>query len=221
MPQKPTMPSNRPMLVQCDFDGTVTIGDVSFQILDEFTGTAWRREFDDYMAGKITVNRFNANAFARVKADRVTLDKFVREKVVVRPGLQDLLAVCRERGFRFVIVSNGMDFYIETILKMLGLTNIEFVAGQARFTPQGIKAWYPGPDGHPVEDGFKESWTRKYLADGYQVAYIGNGASDFAPARLCLRIFGVDNLLEKCRQEGVACTPFNDLGEVARALKQV
>jgi len=31
-----------PTLVQCDFDGTITDGDVSFQILDEFTGTGWR-----------------------------------------------------------------------------------------------------------------------------------------------------------------------------------
>jgi 2-hydroxy-3-keto-5-methylthiopentenyl-1-phosphate phosphatase len=210
----------KPVLVQCDFDGTVTIGDVSFLILDEFTGSAWRKEFDAYMASMITVNQFNTGAFARVKASREELDRFVRKNTVVRPGLEDLLSTCRELGFRFVIVSNGMKFYIETILKMLAL-DVEFVAGEALFTPDGVRAWYPGPDGRPVEDGFKEAWTRYFLQQGYSIVYVGNGSSDFPPASLCQHILGVDNLLAKCRQENVACQEFTDLHRVAGYLRSL
>ncbi len=211
----------KPALVQCDFDGTITIGDVSFIILDEFTGPVWRKEFDDYMRGKITVNHFNSRAFARVRASREELDNFVRRKAVIRPGLSELLQVCRDRGFRFVIVSNGMAFYIEVVLKMLGLESVEFVAGQAEFTPGGIRAWYPGPDGKPMADGFKEAWTAHFLAQGYRVIYIGNGTSDMAPARRCSHIFAVDNLRAECQSAGVGHTPFDDLHDIARALKEV
>jgi 2-hydroxy-3-keto-5-methylthiopentenyl-1-phosphate phosphatase len=211
----------QPTLVQCDFDGTVTVGDVSFQILDEFTGTGWRQLFDDYMAGKMSVNRFNATVFSRVKADKKTLDEFVRRKAVIRPGFRELLEASKERGFRFVIVSNGMMFYIEDILGMLGVSDVEFVAARANFKPGTIEAWYEGPDGKVVEDGFKEAYTRHFLKQGYRIVYLGNGASDFAPARMCSRIFSIENLTKACEANGVNCTPFIDLHEVARALKKL
>jgi 2-hydroxy-3-keto-5-methylthiopentenyl-1-phosphate phosphatase len=210
-----------PILVQCDFDGTITIGDVSFQILDEFTGTGWRKEFDDYMQGKITVNRFNTRAFSRVKTSRAELDIFVRKNAVVRPGLDEMLRVCREKGFRFIIVSNGMAFYIETILQAQSVKDIHFIAGQAEFSRHGMKTWYPGPDGKSVEEGFKESWTAHFLSQGYRVVYIGNGTSDFAPARRCSHIFAIDNLTVECEKAGVGYTAFNDLYDIARALTKI
>ncbi len=213
--------SREPILVQCDFDGTITVGDISFLVLDEFTGHAWRKEFDDYMQGKITVNYFNARAFGRVKAEPAELDRFVREKAVVRPGFHELLQVCRDKGFRFVIVSNGMAFYIRTILQMHGLADLEFIAGQAEFSPNGVKAWYPGPNGEPIEDGFKLAWTNHFQQQGYRVIYAGNGISDFAPASRCIRIFAIDNLVTECRKAGVGYTAFHDLHDIALSLREI
>lgn len=210
-----------PILVQCDFDGTLTVGDISFLVLDEFTGLAWRKEFDDYMQGKVTINHFNTRAFARLKAGRAELTRFVREKAEVRPGLTELIQVCRERGFRFVIVSNGMTFYIETVLQMQGLGELEFIAGRGEFSPQGMKAWYPGPDGRPIEEGFKMAWTEYFLQQGYRMIYIGNGISDFAPACRCRHIFAIENLVTECRKAGVEHTPFGDLHDIARSLREI
>ena len=216
------MPHNdQRTLVQCDFDGTITDGDVSFQILDEFTGPGWRDKLTEYMQGKISVNRFNASVFSKVKADKPTLDRFVREKAVIRPGLNDLLEACRERDFRFVIVSNGMMFYIDAILKMLGLNSVEFTAARANFNPGGVEAWYEGPDGKPVEDGFKEAYTKDFLGQGYRIAYVGNGTSDFPAASLCSHIFSIDNLAVSCKKAGVAHTPFTDLHDVAEGLRKL
>jgi 2-hydroxy-3-keto-5-methylthiopentenyl-1-phosphate phosphatase len=211
----------QPTLVQCDFDGTVTVGDVSFLILDEFIGNGWRALFEEYMQGKMSVNRFNAGVFAKVKADKETLERFVREKTVMRAGLPELMEACRERGFRFVIVSNGMMFYIDAILKMLQMNNVEFKAARSIFKPEGIEAWYEAPDGKPLEDGFKEAYTRDYLKQGYRIIYIGNGTSDFPPASLCSHIFSIDNLSVACNKAGVAHTPFKDLHEVAEGIRKL
>ncbi|MCL1885739.1 MAG: HAD-IB family phosphatase [Dehalococcoidia bacterium] len=207
------------IMIQSDFDGTLTVGDVSFQILDEFTGTSWRTLLDDYMQGKMSVNRFNSAVFSRVKTDREILDRFVRENAVIRPGFIELLDVCRERNFRFFIVSNGMTFYIDNILKMMGVQNIEFAAAHAIFRPEGVESWYEGPDGQKVEEGFKESYTGRFIQEGYRVVYLGNGESDFAPASMCSHIFSIDNLTKCCQRAGVAHTPFIDLHDIARGLK--
>ena len=103
-------------LFQCDFDGTITSEDVSFLILDAFGSQGWKQLLEQYREGKITVAHFNTQAFTTVKADEQTLVGFVRDRARIRPGFHDLLACCHRKGFEFVIVSNGLDFYIRTIL---------------------------------------------------------------------------------------------------------
>ena len=81
-------------LVQCDFDGTVTEGDVSFQILDAFAVSDWRHLLAEYTAGKLTVGTFNARAFDLVKTDEKTIIEFVRTNARVRPGFKELVRDC-------------------------------------------------------------------------------------------------------------------------------
>ena len=126
-------------LVQCDFDGTVTEEDTSFFLLDAFAQGDWRRLLREYKEHKISVGEFNTKAFAMVKADKPTLLEALKGEVKVRAGFHELVNYCRRRGFRLVIVSNGLDFYIEAILKDLGLKNIEVHAAQASSTLKGWK----------------------------------------------------------------------------------
>jgi len=39
--------------VQIDFDETVTIGDVSYLLLDAFADKEWRKSLEEYSSGKI------------------------------------------------------------------------------------------------------------------------------------------------------------------------
>jgi len=206
-------------LVQCDFDGTITEEDMGFLLLDSFGSEDWRRLLTEYREGRMSVGRFNTRAFAMIKADRQTLLKFVRSRVKIRVGFQELLACCRRKGFRFVIVSNGLVFYIEAILRDIGIDNIDIMAAQTHFTPEGIEAKYIGPEGKEIQDGFKEAYTRLFLSRGYRVVYIGNGISDTSPARQAYHIFATGELLTYCKKTKLNCTPFTDLNDVVRGLE--
>jgi len=206
-------------LVQCDFDGTLTEEDVSFLILDEFANGDWRQLLQDYKDKKIPVGVFGIKAFAMVTADRPTIDKFVRAKARVRPGLQELIAYCQQMDYTLVIVSNGVDFYIETILGDLGINHIEVHASQAQFNPDGMIIKYIGPDGKELTDCFKDAYIKQFLSQGYRVVYVGNGVSDMSAARYAHHIFATEGLLNCCRQENTDCTPFSDLNDVVKGLK--
>ncbi|MFC1929041.1 MtnX-like HAD-IB family phosphatase [Chloroflexota bacterium] len=206
-------------LVQCDFDGTITEEDVSFMMLDAFANGDWRQLFREYEEGQISVGHFNAEAFAMVKADRQSLLEAVKSKVKIRPGFHELAACCRRKGFRFVIVSNGLDFYIEEILRDIGLAGIEVYAAQTRFHTDGLKVQYVGPDGRHLDDDFKMAYVDLFLGEGYRIIYAGNGISDVSPARKCHYIFATGNLLTRCKQENIGCTPFTDFSEVVSALE--
>ncbi len=213
------MPQAKKTLVQCDFDGTITTEDIGFQMLDAFAGGDWRRLLTQYQAGRISVGRFNTRAFAMVRETNKTLDRFALETAKARAGFKELLNCCQQKGFRFVIVSNGMTFYIRTILKTLDVDNIEVFAAQARFNRGGIKARYIGPDGTELVDGFKEAYIRRFLKGGYRIIYIGNGASDVAPARLADYIFATGQLLAHCQETNLKCTPFADLNDVVKGME--
>ena len=207
-------------LVQCDFDGTITEKDVSFLLLDAFAQGDWRRLLREYKEHKISVGEFNTRAFAMVKADKATLLEALKGKVKVRVGFHELANYCLRQGFRLVIVSNGLDFYINTILEDLGLENIEFNAAKTAFYPEGMKVQYIGPDGKRLEDGFKQAYIELFLKLGYRVIYAGNGDSDITPARYAHHVFATGDLLTYCRANNLDCKPFENFIDVVRYLKQ-
>jgi len=209
------------MIIQCDFDGTITEEDVSFMLLDAFAQGDWRKWFQEYRDNKISVGEFNTKAFATVKATRRELLEVARGKAKLRDGLQELINYCRSRGFRFVIVSNGLDFYIKSILKDAGLGDIEVYAARTRFYRRGLKVQYIGPDGTPIMSDFKAAYIRVFLKQGYRVAYVGNGPSDISPAVLAHHIFAREGLLDGCREMNLKCTPFNNLNDITRGLKSL
>jgi 2-hydroxy-3-keto-5-methylthiopentenyl-1-phosphate phosphatase len=207
-------------VVQCDFDGTVTEEDTSFFLLDAFAQGDWRRLLREYKEHRISVGEFNTKAFAMVKADKPTLLKELAGKIKVRAGFHELVNYCRRKGCRLVIVSNGLDFYIEATLKNLGLNNLEVHAAQASFHPEGMEVQYIGPDGKRLEDGFKEAYIQSFLKVGYRVIYVGNGDSDFAPAKYAHHVFATGELLAYCRENNLNYKSFENFIDIVRDLEQ-
>ena len=211
-------------VLQCDFDGTITIGEVSRFLLEEFAEGDWLEYGRQYKAGQISVQDCNIIQFAMVKIDKKTMSEFLLNggKVKIRPGFRELLDYCYGQGIDFIITSNGLRFYIETILKNLGIENIEAFAAQAEFSPDGMKLTYPGPGGSHVGSGFKESWAIELQNRGYDaIYYVGNGVSDIFPAKHATHVFAIDGLLEQCRKNNISHTPFNDFSDVVEGLKEI
>ena len=207
--------------VQFDFDGTITEEDVSFLLLDTYVGSQWREALVEYMEGRIAVGAFNRKVFGMMKADKPAMLDLVLNsgKVKIRPGFRELIDYCSRQDYKIVIVSNGLTFYIEAILESLGIDGIEVHAAENEFSPDGMKVRYVGPDGSELEVGYKEAYTELLEKKGYRVVYIGNGISDIFPSRRAIKVFAMEDLLDKCREEKLECTPFNDFYDVLNGLK--
>jgi 2-hydroxy-3-keto-5-methylthiopentenyl-1-phosphate phosphatase len=209
--------------VQLDFDGTVTVEDVSFLLLDTYVGSRWREYLEEYTSGRIPVGTFNKKVFGMMKADRQTMTDLIlhSDRVKIRPGLHELIEYCKRKDFKVVIVSNGLIFYIEAILESLGINGLEIHAAENEFHPGGMKVRYIGPDGKELEVGFKEAYTELLRKKGYNVIYIGNGTSDIYPSRRAQHVFATAELLERCREEKLGCFPFTDFHDVIRGLEEL
>ena len=209
-----SLEQSRKIIIQCDFDGTVTEDDISFILLDAFAKGDWRTINKQHSEGKITVGQFNERAFGLVRASKKAMLDYIKDKVKVRPGFQKLVELCQQKGIRLVIVSNGLEFYIKRILEDMGLYNLEYHAAETRFHANKLKVRYIGPDGSVVDSGYKEKYVNKYLNEGYNVVYIGNGSSDLSPARGAHQIFATESLLEHCQRTGLTCIPFTSFLEI-------
>lgn len=212
---------DKKIAVQIDFDGTITIEDVSFLLLDTFAGAAWRKHLEEYSSGDITVGAFNKKVFGMIKASRKTMLDFVLNSphVKIRPGFKELIEYCKKQGFKIIIVSNGLMFYIEALLKTLGIKGIEIHAAENNFFKGGMDVKYIEPDGKEVDAGFKEVYTKEFVKHGYHIIYIGNGTSDIYPARLARQVFACEDLLEACKKENLKHYPFHDFFDVIKILE--
>ena len=207
-------------VIQCDFDGTITDEDVSYKMLEAYAKDGWHKIRDDYHEGKISVGVFNTSAFAMVKAGKEKLLEVSRNTMQLRPGLPELVDCCRKKGFRFTIISNGLDFYIEDMMKNIGLDNLEIHAAATTFFPGGLEAQYIGPGGEVLDNGLKEAYADLFLAEGYRVIYMGNGVSDIPSAVKCHHIFAASELLEYCEKHPeLSYTPLTDFHEAAEILE--
>jgi len=218
------MPSKKgKILVQCDFDNTIAADDVSFALLDAFAEGDWRQYLQLYHERKIPVGVFSSKTFGLVKADKQTMLDFILKKnrAKLREGFRELLDYCARKGYRFVVVSNGLSFYIEAILEDMGIKNIEVFAAETEFHPEGLVVRYFGPDGRQLQDNFKKSYVELHLSQGYRVIYIGDGYSDIIPASFAHHVFARDDLLTDCRKKDCKYTPFDDLNDVVRGLEEL
>ncbi len=210
----------RKTVVQCDFDNTIAEYDVSFLLLDTFAEEDWRQYLEEYRERRILVGEFSTKSFGMIKTDeRTMLDFLFQYGVKIRAGFKELLDYCQRRGFEFVIVSNGLNFYIEAILSDIGINNIEVFAGETELRRQGLEVRYRGPDGSHLQDNFKKAYVESFLSQGYRLVYIGDGTSDCSPASHAHHIFARDDLLAYCQEKKLNCTPFDDLNDVIKGLE--
>ena len=209
-------------LLILDFDGTVTTEDIAVQVLNAYAAPGWESHDDDYEAGRITLAECIHRQFGMIRASRETIRRFARERAVLRPGLRELLAWCRERGVGLQILSAGLDVYIEAILEREGLAEAFDAVHciQTEFIGDGLTCRLPelGADSSANVD-YKPSHVARLRAAGCKVAYAGDGSTDRGAAAVADRVFARASLLRYCREVGIPGIPFETFAEVSRDLQ--
>ena len=211
------------LIVQCDFDDTITVGIVSTVILEAFAAGDWATMLEEFHAGKYSVEESNIRLFALVEAEKADIEEFILGQVVVRYAFDEFVEYCQGEGIRLVIVSSGLDLYIQPTIRQLGLDHLEIYSGHALVTPSGIEVQYTNPSGAPITRGFKESYVRHFKAEGNTVIYVGDGDSDIVPAGESDFVIARSTLEEHRKTNGLpyfSFDTFNDVGKHVEEIRQ-
>ena len=170
-----------PWAIVCDFDGTALTEDLGDHVALRFAGAEnYRRAEDAYRAGAYPFKDLLARIFAPITASREEIAAFARGRAVLRPGFERFLSACHAERRPFLIVSAGLDAYIEPVLDRLPpplRAHVELRANGARIGPAGLEVAFHGSD-----CGFcgfcKGNVVRELQAAGHKVAVCGDGTGD-------------------------------------------
>jgi len=194
-----------------DWDGTVTVVDTLWLVLEEFGDyDVFRRAGEQLMRGEIDYRELMELEFSTVKDAR--LDDVVAwlvENARIRPGFHELV----ER-FEPLVLSSGFEELIRPLLARESV-EVELIANRIDPRPDGWRVlWSRDAPCETCGDWCKRSG----LPDGPFV-YVGDGYSDRCPSLAAERVLARAGLADYLAAEGRPFEPFEDLFDVLKALK--
>ena len=203
--------------VLCDFDGTVAQDDVGDLLFATFATEGARDAVDEWMRGQISSRQCLEREAAAAKVCPTTLKNFLSERRL-DPYFKDFHDFAQQRGIEVVVLSDGLDFYIEQMLIRNGLGGIEFFANRLRIDGDTLHVEFPWYDMlECTECGCcKTHHLMRYKMDGYFIVYVGNGLSDRCPCESADLVLAKGELLEHCRAKKIGAVEFKNFRDVER-----
>ncbi len=209
------------LILQCDFDDTITVGNVSTIVRLAFARSDWSQMERDYHAGLYSVEQSNIRQFAQIHVETGQIEELVARNVVVRDGFREVVEFCEGVGIRLAVVSSGLDIYIHPTLRKLGLDHLEMHSATAEVTPSGIDVRYTDPSGAPIDRGFKDSYVRHFKSEAHTVIYVGDGLSDVSAAAAADFVIARSTLESRRRSERLPYLPFSDFRDVLSHVQRI
>jgi len=208
------------ILIVCDFDGTACSVDLGSSILDRFAGEGWRDIDRAYCADEIGSRIAYTKVAPLFRGSRGQMVEYVRSNAILDPYFADFYRFCLKRGYDLKIASDGLDFYIEAVLKKHDLTDIEFYSNTAIFGQgDGMSIAFPYQNNLCGKCGAcKTNIVRGFYSRYDRIIYIGDSYSDVCPSQRADLVFAKYILYEKCRQNGTACIYYNNFHDIMDCL---
>ena len=208
------------MKIFCDFDGTITLEDTTDAVLEAFARPEYRDWEQKWEDGIITARECMRQQAALIEGSPEKIRSFLAH-IWIDPGIHVLEEECTKNGASLVIVSDGIDFLMETILRAHGLDHLPHYSNRLRWGEDGRPA-LTFPHGDAVCQGGCGVCKCRLLEQDdpsrVQTVYIGDGLSDRCVVHWADRVFAKKRLHAYCLAKGVIHDSFETLTDVARSL---
>jgi 2-hydroxy-3-keto-5-methylthiopentenyl-1-phosphate phosphatase len=209
-------------LVLCDFDGTISLRDMGYVLLNRFSSGDWEAIDRDFCEGKIGSKEAYSRIAKIMKGDEASVFHFVRTHSDIDPHFVSFYRYCREQGIDVKIVSDGLDFYIKTLLEIHHLSEIPFYANCTRFhSGDGMELSFPFASEECGLCGTcKKKLVQIHRNEYDSILFIGNGLSDRCGAREADFVFAKSSLYRYCIQQDITCHFFENFHDILSDLKK-
>jgi len=203
-----------------DFDGTVTNKDVGNSIIDKFLPPdlikqGWHEKIlEEWKTGKISSEECLTLEF---KNCIVTEEEFNTEldTFTLTPGFIETVQYCRNHDIPIMILSDGLDYYIEYILAKYDISAVDYRSNHMYFYNGCLEIEFPYIDKGCGRCGNCKRWhIEKLRRDGDLVIYAGDGYSDRFAIRSADVVFARRDLADFCEKEDLKYIHYNNFNDL-------
>ena len=209
------------LAVLCDFDGTITLTDTFAYILKKYAHGDWQQYDRQYERGELTLQDVVRKQGMMIRTPEMVLVAEMERVTAFRPNFDKLIAYCRTNKTPIAVVSAGLEFVINHLLRMKGWNHLaKLYAAKAETTPDGIRLTFPRLRDKTSLD-LKDDLLRFHQSKGRRVAYVGDGRWDLPALKLANYRFAVkgSTLASLCRQQNIPAREISDFRKVIVTLQ--
>lgn len=204
------------LIVVSDFDGTITERDGLYAFIKEYAKEGWEKIEEDWTKGKISSKECLIEEFKLVPDLSEELISGFVKKLNIDEHVKDFCEHLSKKGIDFCIVSDGIDYFINKILKQHGLENVKVISNHGEFRGEFFEITFPNDfEGCKNNAGTCKCKILSDLKQEYKkVVYIGDGVSDFCAADKADVLYAKSKLLKFCTEKGIECIPYNTFEDI-------
>jgi 2-hydroxy-3-keto-5-methylthiopentenyl-1-phosphate phosphatase len=211
-------------IVFCDFDGTITLADVTDEILKRLARPEWRKIERMWAEGRIGSRECLERQLALVETTPSALDALIRS-IPLDPDFAAFCRYAQAERVPLVVVSDGLDYVLRRILKSIGLgkgprNGTQFFSSSACLRKGKIRVRFPHASSgcsHGCAT-CKAQIIRRLGSPHWPVLYVGDGLSDRYAVEEADFVYARRPLLEYCRKHGIPSRFFRTFGDIESAL---
>ena len=208
--------------ILCDFDGTISLTDVTDALLISFAKDGWQELEALWLAGQIGSQQCMAAQVGLIDASKAQLDARIAE-IEIDPAFDEFVSAARGLGIPLSVVSDGLDYVIESILLRHGIVELPIMAN--KLSQVDDRRWrldFPNARG----DCRKVSGTCKcallqQAQDNGRVLFIGDGASDFCVSHRADFVLAKGQLIDYAIAECIPHAAISGFGDASSWLEAI
>ena len=210
-------------MVQSDFDGTISLLDVTDTLLNRFGKPGWQDLEDAWERGEIGSRECMKGQVALLDMSEAELQQHL-DTIEIDAHFAGFVAEAKAHGVKVQVVSDGIDYAIRHVLARHGMADLEVIANHLVQT--GERSWRldsPWASNHCTRASGNckcERLAEQQAVHG-RVLYIGDSTSDFCVSGKADFVLAKYKLIVYCESRGIAHARFEHFGQATQLLEQV
>ena len=206
------------LVIVSDFDGTITQKDSLYHFFSEFASEKWLEVEQDWVDGKIGSTDCLEREFELVPYLNEELIDAYTDTIKIDPYFREFNELRKTKGLDFIVVSDGVDYFINRILQKNGIKDIKIISNHGEFIGDKFRLTFP----HAASNCARKAGTCKCsvindLKKLYKkIAYIGDGFSDLCCANKVNILFAKSHLLAYCKENNISYIEYENFKGVIK-----
>ncbi len=205
------------MQVFCDFDGTISIKDTADEILSRFAAPEWETIEAEWQCGLIGSAECMRRQISLIDASRQELDAAL-DSLEIDPAFPAFVRFCESIGAPLTVVSDGVDYFIQRILKRNRLEHLPVIANRLAIEGERTYTLSSPYASHICASAAGVCKCRQISMGAGMRIFVGDGRSDFCAAGGADLLFAKSSLAARCAQKSIPYTPYQNFADVQSAL---